>query len=382
MNDANQHPDQSPENRPNDVPFSSNAVRLSPREWLVAAGVLVLLAVAVPRAWKQIEPLDAGADYRVPYSLGNDYWNYDRTCEQLAAPDKVLLLGDSVVWGHYVTSDATLSHWLNRQAGEERFVNLGLDGCHPAALLGLVENYGKAISNHKIVVNFNLLWLSSPRHDLSEPQESAANHPALIPQFSPPVPGYKATLSEKLGVLAGRHVGCLSWAEHLRTAYFQGKDLARWSLEHPYASPLGQVDLRLPSPDETPSPVPDVRPWSQKRIALQTPDWVALDDSLQWRLFIRTIEVLRERGNRVFVLIGPYNEHTLTAKGRQAYHERRDQAAAQLAEQGIPHYAPPALPSEQYADASHPLSEGYKLLANWLHDQEAFTAFVKQDEPR
>ena len=37
-----------------------------------------------------------------------------------------------------------------------------------------------------------------------------------------------------------------------------------------------------------------------------------------------------------------------------------------LKERKIPYYAPEALPSEQYGDASHPLGSGYALLAKEL----------------
>jgi len=40
----------------------------------------------------------------------------------------------------------------------------------------------------------------------------------------------------------------------------------------------------------------------------------------------------------------------------------------------IPHYVPPALPSELYADASHPNAAGYRLLAQWLWDSDSFAA--------
>jgi hypothetical protein len=398
-----------------EVPFGANDVRLSPRLCVAAALVIGAFFLLIPAVWEKIEPLDAGPDYRVPYPLGHDYWNYARACRRLATDDSVVLVGDSVIWGHYVASDQTLAHDLNALAAagvgrtersdarrtqgadsggphsvrsalppdgdgapaRPRLVNLGLDGVHPAALCGLVEHYGGAIRGRRVVLHCNLLWISSPRHDLSTEKEFAFNHPALVPQFSPRIPCYRAALSQKIGTVVGRHVGILGWADHLRIAYFGGEDLASWTLEHPYANPLPSVTFELPSPDEPPAPAPDARPWSVKGLARYSPEWVALEQSVQWRFFRRLVEVLRQRGNEVFVVVGPFNEHMLTDKGLRTYQERQEQVAAWLREQGILHNVPPALPSDEYADASHPTAAGYRRLAQRLFAQEAFRRLMR-----
>jgi hypothetical protein len=71
-----------------------------------------------------------------PTSLSRDYWLYQRRLEGVPQ-DKVVLLGDSVVWGEYVLPNGTLSHFLNEKAGSgERFVNGGVNGLFPLALEG------------------------------------------------------------------------------------------------------------------------------------------------------------------------------------------------------------------------------------------------------
>lgn len=371
-------------NRPpvdsSEVPFAANDVRLSPRGWAVATLLIAGAFWGIPATWSKIEPLDIGPDHRVPYALGNDYWNFERTCREVCRGDAILLVGDSVVWGHYVESDETLSHYLDDALGRRRVANLGVDGIHPVAMAGLIEHYGGAIRDKRVIINFNPLWITSPRHDLSLDKEFAFNHPGLAPQFAR-IPCYRATLSERLGIVVARNVGFFGWADHVRIAYFEGDDLASWTLEHPYDNPAGAVTLRLPSPDEPPSPAPDARAWTAKGIRKTSPEWVALDDSLQWQFFRRSVALLEDRGNRVFVLVGPFNEHMLTDEGLQGYARRRERVASWLAGRGIAHYAAPALPSETYADLSHPTAEGYRILARRLLDQEAFQAFLP-DNPR
>jgi len=268
----------------------------------------------IPILWARFEKLQPGPDYRVPYRLSHDYWFVRRYFGRVAAEDKTLVLGDSVVWGHYVGKEETLSHYLNELTGSDRFANLGIDGIHPAAMAGLVEHYGTDIAGKRVLVHLNLLWMSSRRHDLTSGKESTLNHPKLVWQFYPAVPDYRASLSERIGIVVGRNVPFFGWVDHLRIAYFEDRDLPRWTLEHPYANPASAVTLELPSPDEPPSPEPVAKPWTAKGIRPFNPPWVELEHSLQWRSFRRTIEVLRSRGNNVFVLVGPFNEHMLGAE--------------------------------------------------------------------
>jgi len=361
-----------------DPSWAAAEMRLSPRQCCAALVITAVLFYVLPHAWERIEPLQIGAGYRIPYRLGNDYWQYERTCRAAAGGDQTLLVGDSVIWGHYVSTRGTLSHYLNEQAGSERFVNLGVDGVHPAAMAGLVEYYGGAIRGRRVIVNCNLLWTSSPRHALSATKDATFNHSALVPQFSPWIPCYRASLSQRVGAVAGRRLPILGWADHLRIAYFDSEDLATWTLERPYRNPLGALNAALPSPDEPPSPPPDARPWTAKGITEFTPDWVPLDESLQWRFFQRTVRLLRERGNQVFVVVGPFNEHMLTEAGQRGYARQKHQVAEWLAEEGVSHCVPPPLASELYADASHPTAAGYAQLARLLAEQPAFTDFCGQ----
>ncbi|HPY51187.1 MAG TPA: hypothetical protein PLO68_15065, partial [Sedimentisphaerales bacterium] len=262
---------------------SSNAVWLTPRQWLAVALVLLALFILAPILWKQVETFNPGPDYRVPYALGSDYWLYARHCRVACRREKIPVIGDSVIWGHYVRPDQTLSHCLNDALGEERFANLGLDGTHPAALAGLIEYYARAFSGRPVVLQFNPLWMSSAKHDLQTTKEFHFNHPRLVPQFATEIPCYKAPFSARLGIVMERHVPFLSWTSHLRIACLGGMDLPVWTLENPYTNPLGALAEPLPEPESTEAEkgVPWLDAGGQKRDMA----WVDLDSSLQWLFF-------------------------------------------------------------------------------------------------
>ncbi len=365
----------APADNPPDAAPASNAVRLSPGEWLVAAAVLGLLLCCLPPAWKHVEPLADAPDDRIPFRLSNDYWTVQRYFQRACSRQRTLLIGDSVVWGHYVGREETLSHDLNQLGGDRRFANLGVDGIHPLALLGLIEHYGGAVAGRDVILHCNLLWMSSPRHDLRTEKEFAFNHPALVPQFFPRIPCYRASLSARLGHVVTRNVPLLAWTNHLRIAYFDDTDFPYWTIEHPYRSPLGAITLKLPSPDEPPSPRPVAKPWTEQGIRPFNPPWVELETSLQWRAFRRTIEILRRRKNHLFVVLGPFNEAMLGPASLDVYQARKRQAKNWFDENGVPCWVPPPLPSRDYADASHPLAEGYRVLARQLLEDAAFRRF-------
>ena len=363
-----------------DVPFGSNEVRLSPREWGIALAMLVLVLTCAPQLWERVEPLDPPPNARVPYSLRTDYWMYGRFARRACADDKCLVIGDSVIWGHYVASDETLPAHLNKLADdlpeEWEFANLGVVGLHPAALAGLIDDYGQAISGRTVLLHCNLLWMSDARQDLRERKEFNFHHAALVPQFWPRIPCYAEPMAGRLSTVIGRQVPYFAWARHLQIAYWGNADLPNWTQKHPYENPLSVVRLRLPSPDEPPDPPPVARPWTEAGLEKSSNPWVELEASFQWECFQRVIEILQRRGNRVFVVVGPFNEHLLVEESRQVYRDRLRCVESWLAEHRIPHQLAPLLPSDEYADPSHPLAAGYARMARQLIEDEAFAAFL------
>ncbi len=370
-----------------EIPFGVTELRLTGRQWLVAIGSILLIALATPAIWEKVERFATGPDYRLPYLLSKDYWLYSRRLRQLEDPGNIVMLGDSVVWGEYVLPDGTLSHFLNRQSGEtNRFVNGGVNGLFPLAMEGLVRSYSQPLNHRKVMVQCNLLWMTSPKADLSIEKEEPFNHSRLVPQFSPRIPSYKADASERLGVVVERNVSFLSWVSHLQDAYFGQKSILKWTLADdggtppifPNVSrnPLTQITFSVPSaPEDDPQRGPlsaRHKSWSTNEVGTTRFDWVALESSLQWQAFQRVIELLEKRGNDVFVVLGPFNEHLMAEENRPAYRKLRDGVADWLSKKQIAHVVPKALPSSLYADASHPLTEGYEQLAKQISLDASF----------
>src|SRR5216683_1479376 len=119
-----------PTQPPADAADFSNSMRLTGGKWLIVGLFTLAMVLFTPSLWNHVEKFELEPDYRIPHDLSNDYWLYDRYSRQAVAHYDAVLIGDSVIWGEYVTRQETLSHYLNEQAGQ-RFANLGLDGVDP-----------------------------------------------------------------------------------------------------------------------------------------------------------------------------------------------------------------------------------------------------------
>jgi hypothetical protein len=184
----------------------------------------------------------------------------------------------------------------------------------------------------------------------------------------------------------------IAWVEHLQQASFGQKSILSWTLEEDggnpprypnvYKNPLSQITFRVPSaPADDPQRGPQSsrhRPWTAGGQGTTRFDWVPLDASFQWRAFQRVVATLRERGNEVLVVVGPFNEHMIVEDNRAAYRELHQGIVTWLKENRVPCLVPELLPSELYADASHPLTEGYKLLAQRIYADQAFQTWVRK----
>ncbi|MEO6035740.1 MAG: SGNH/GDSL hydrolase family protein [Verrucomicrobiota bacterium] len=375
-----------------ELPFV-NEVRLNARQWLVACVVILAAVTLSPWLWKKTERFSTGQDYRLPYALSKDYWLYERRLEGID-PTQIVVIGDSVVWGEYVSRYGTLSHFLNEDAGaSNRFINAGVNGLFPLALEGLVRHYGRPLQHRKVILHCNLLWMTSPKADLSTDKEESFNHAQLVPQFSPKIPCYRADASARLDAVVERNFPFLQWVGHLQSAYFKQQSIPKWTLSEEggdpprypnvYRNPLRQITFAVPpepaaDPERGPLSVRH-KPWSTNAAGTTHFDWVAPDHSLQWQAFQRLIEILRKRNNDVLVVVGPFNEHLMADENRAAYRKIRDEIQSWLLSRQIAHVVPEPLPGLLYADASHPLTAGYELLAKRLVADEQFRKWMNAE---
>ncbi len=371
--------DSRPPNK-TEVLFSSNSVRLSGYEWIFVGIVTLALFYFGPRIWVRMEKFKPQANYRLSYELSNDYWLYSRYSRDACSQYEMVVVGDSVIWGHFVSKHNTLSYHLNEIAGRDQFANLGVDGIHPVALAGLLKYYGRDISNKKVVLHFNPLWMSSKKHDLQTEKEFRFNHPKLVPQFIPKIPCYTDPYSKRFSTVVERYVPFLSWTSHLKIAYFENMDLPTWTMEHPYENPAYAVTLQLPtsanySQNEHIS-------WAEKGTSKRDFQWVELETSLQWSSFRQSVKLLKKRGNSVFVLVGPFNEHMLKGQSIEIYRNMKSKIEDWLQQNNTAYYMPATLPSEWYVDASHPMSEGYAMLAKQLFENESFRTSILAPAPK
>ncbi len=353
---------------------NSNPIRLSWRGWALTAvvclGLLYLLPLLGPAAGTQW----LGRDYRLPGELSSDYWMFREWSGQACARYPAMVLGDSVVWGQYVKSGETLSHRLNELAGGEVFANLGVDGLHPAAMEGMVDYYGGAIRGKPILVHLNPLWMSSAEQDLQAKGGTRFNHAKLVPQILHRPASYAPTAAEVIDAVLERQVSFFSWKEHGKIAYLEGMGWQDWALENPY-----RLFPAERGPDSFSGENPGSEPanWRARGIIPENLPWVEAARSYQWQSFQTAVRLLRSRGNNVFVVLGPFNTHALTAESRGRYEALVAAMEQWLEQEGILHYAPRLLPTDMYADVSHPLGDGYREMAKDLLGSTSFQAWMR-----
>lgn len=345
-------------------PFSSNFVRLSWIEWLITLVIVLAVVFILPFVWASEEQFNYTDDFRLPYKLGEDYELYERLCKEVSRGYDNIVVGDSVVWGQFVESSQTLSHHLSVLSGK-KFANMGIDGLHPIAAYGLIKYYGRDIKNKNVYLHFNFLWISSSASDLQTDKEVRINHPGLIPQFFPKISCYFAPFSVRLGTVLNRFCDFCGWVRHIQLVYLQNDEpdisFVRWFVSHPYQNPFAGMNTRLGSLFEG---------VERKKQAVEAKEglkrdlpFVEIDKSLQWKYFMKTIEILQERQNKVFVIAGPFNEHILNKQSFDALSKIKSDIEKNLLEKKIKFYIAEVLPEDYFADPSHPIAKGYEYLA-------------------
>ena len=332
--------------------------------------VAVAAASLLPRIFPCVDTTQFGGNYRVPYSLGEDYFLYEKYAETVAASGRTAVIGDSVIWGHYTGNSGNLTAHLNSCAGAGKFANAGIDGIHPVALYGLIDSYCGSLKNGKVVIGINLLWMSSPKHDLSGGVNTSINHRALLPQICAKIPAYSPEVEERLTLLARRDIVFFSWIDHIRSSLFAHSNIFRWTMENPRTCPRRYFS----HDDESFTPPDPVHP---DRMTGRDMDWVRPESSFQWRYMLASVRRLKEQGNRVVAVITPFNSFMLTGKGRAERDAIILQIQQELAADGVAALLPVLDRPEYFADLSHPVAEGYAVMASWLAGNSDFKLFME-----
>jgi hypothetical protein len=337
------------------------AINLSLREWLVVIFLATGMAAVMPSIpFRPRTPL-VDRDYRIPYALSTRYDLYRRFTNLSATQFPTILVGDSVVWGQTSHREGTLAHYLNELTKQRRYINAGLDGMHPIALAQLLEHHAPAIQKKDVILHCNPLWLMVTSHDQKGAADALLNRPGLVPRLAA---GANAKIQERLEAAVARlyHGSPFdSWGERLAETRM---DFLAWSLDHPYESPLRAISSGLP-PSEDISTVRMV-PWDGSEKAKLDARWPDLEKHGQWQAFERVIDLLEARQNRVMVLLGPMNEHMMSAPMRDGYLALKRKIQEKIESRGILCFAAPPLQSDRYTDICHPLAAGYEELAREL----------------
>jgi hypothetical protein len=344
--------------------FSSNHIRLSSIEWIVTLVIILLFVLLSPLIWAKAQHLVYKVDCRLPYKLGEDYWLYKQLSKVVCESKENIIIGDSVVWGQFVESGQTLSHYLTQFSGK-KFANMGIDGLHPVAGWGLVKYYGEDIKNKNVYLHFNFLWISSPKNDLQTDKEFDFNHSGLVPQYYRRIPCYYTPFSKRLQAVLTRDSDFLSWVKHLQMLCLQNGDtdvsFPKWFVSHPYQNPFKNATEKLNSLfAEAGKAKQDVQKAETRKTDLP---FVEIGKSLQWKYFMQTVDILQKRGNKVFVIVGPFNEHILNQTSLDLLAKIKADTEKSLIDKKINYIIAPVLPEEYFADASHPTTAGYEMLA-------------------
>ena len=333
--------------------------------------ILLLCGAAIPYLFPLIDNASFTGNYRIPYSMGEDYCLYYRYSKHVEEGNTIPIIGDSVIWGHYTGRDNTISAYLNKMNKKTTFSNMGLDGIHPAAMNGLISHYSSKFSNRKIIAGVNLLWMSSQRHDLSGPANNEINHKILLPQLYTEIPSYKPSFEEKLSSLITRSVPLYSWIDHIRLTKFAGKSLYIWSIENPHTS-ISEYFTKKEDEFKAPEGLnPD-------KMQEQNIEWISAGNSLQWKFIVETLISLKEDGNEVAALITPFNTGMMTEESRKKYFAILAEMEWILRENGITPIIPLILEKKYFADSSHPTAEGYKLIAEDIMKNREFLEFIRK----
>jgi hypothetical protein len=347
-------------------------MRLSWRGWLLSGVVLVVIMTGVPKIWSFGIACEMAQSVRIPYELSTDYWFYQSYSRKSCQEFPNVIIGDSFIWGEYVDSNNTLSAYINNLTGKKSFANLGVNGLHPVAAYGLIKYYAPDISNKNVVLFFNPLWIQSPEIDLQGLDEISLQHTKLIPQFDSQFKCYQAKTDERLSSVAERYCSWMGFANYMNTVYLDGLGIKKWAMENNNIKKNSLAQIIAGSTlTHTPA-----ESWQVRGLEPSDYTWVNLAGSNHWRFLKKTVNLLKERNNKVFILIGSFNPYLMTPESAEKYQLLKSEFQKELENMNVAYFIAPDLPSEYYTDASHVDGRGYKIIAEQMLKNDKFEAAI------
>ena len=80
------------------------------------------------------------------------------------------------------------------------------------------------------------------------------------------------------------------------------------------------------------------------------------------------------------MVVGPLNRHIMSAENQVVFDDRQSAVVRWLGDQEVSHVVPVPLAWELYGDASHPLTEGYRVMASGLRGDAVFEDWLESTE--
>ena len=223
---------------------------------------------------------------------------------------------------------------------------------------GLIRNFS-ILKNKNIIVGFNLLWISSLKHDLSGEPESNINHKKLLPQIYPKIPSYTPNTEDRLSAMISLSAPWI-WIEHIKMNYFKEKNFYAWTMENPHNNIMNYFTGNSSGTYTPPAPMKTDQ--SNK----QNIEWIEIEKSLQWKYLLKTISRLKKNENTILVLITPFNTYMLTDKSREKYYSIISDIKKELSGADINFIIPEIYDKNFFADSSHFTAEGYRAMAEYI----------------
>jgi hypothetical protein len=356
---------------------NSNSIILTGREWLITIAVFLAFSATIYNGWYHWEKLAIEPDYRSTCweERMSDYWAYMQWCRYARSHYKILIIGDSVIWGQEVSNNETISHYLNAQLGKEEIANLGIDGLTDAALDGLVTYYGNFLHDTNVILQFNPLWMGSPSRDMRE--KWRFHHPRLVPQLNRRLKYYK-NLNERVGYLFEHHLRLPPFIRHQMVNYFDNKSIAAWLMDNPYRCPLSAITFKSAPMMKEKQGLG--KSWLDRRGGgrLANEPFLSLNESIQWKCYLDALAKLKKMHVNVFILLGPFNTYALTPASRERSFVMLDAVKEELDRQGLPYFdtTHELIPSREYGDNCHALAGGHAILAEAMVKDPVFQKWM------